>query len=95
LGGSADVLEDQGLAGEAGGALLDAKLSAVAVVAGNDRREPLLETVDVAHADPPKASGARSGGGRYGSRGADQGAALHGILLGSFDDPCPCPWYES
>ena len=51
LGGAAGVLEVQGLVGEGGGPLLDAELSAVAVVAGDDLGEPLLQTVDVAHAD--------------------------------------------
>ena len=51
LRGVAGVLEVQCLVGERGGPLLDAELSAVAVVAGDDLGEALLQTVDVAHAD--------------------------------------------
>ncbi len=83
LVGCFGVLQVQCLVGECGGALLDAALPAVAVVAGDDLGEALLQTVDIAHADAAGGSGA---GGCCGcgcsSEATYEGAALHvGVLL--------------
>lgn len=54
LRGAARVLEVERLVGECCGLLLDARLPAVSVVAGDDLGEALVQPVDVAHADPAR-----------------------------------------
>jgi hypothetical protein len=98
LGGAAGVLKVERFVGECGGPVLDAELAAVAVVAGDEIGEALLEAVDVAHADTARGGGAGSGccgGSRRDA--ADEGTALHvGVLLlrWGWGGPSPAPWHE-
>jgi hypothetical protein len=99
LGGAAGVLEVQRLVGERGGPLLDAKLSAVAVIACDDLGEARVQAIDVGHADTAGGCGAGRGCrcGCCRRDATDEGTALHvGVLLLRWGrvGRCPAPWHE-